>query len=335
MPWPAPPRPPIAPDALAAFERRCHRGLVEACRAEPFDLVNSQGGFFHPAAAEVALPVLFSLHLARRLYPADLIASRPANLHFQCVSHSQAAGYGAACCGVVANGIDVGSFSPRREPAAPDAPLLYLGRMCAEKGTELAVALARRLRRRLWLVGEPGPFPSHQQYFAEKIAPHLGPQVRWIAPPSSLVKRALLRAAAAVVIPSRIEETSSLVAMEAAASGVPVLALRRGALSEIVAEGETGWLADNVDGLVHACRRLPEIDPRACRARAEACFGVAAMVAGYRRLYSKLTTRIESDGDPGSNPHRARAAAQPVEHGSCRPCHGQLRPARFGAGRPL
>lgn len=282
-------RPPpraYSPEALADLEARCNQAVLRHLRQASVDLIHNQGAPFPWVAAAVATPVLFTVHLARRLYPAAWPAGP--KLHVQCVSQSQRRGYGAAaCCGVIGNGIDLAAFPPRRA-SPPGAPLLYLGRMCPEKGPHLAIQIARQARRRLWLVGAVAPFPDHQRYFATRIAPFLNADVRWLPPPTPARKRALLAAAAAVVIPSQVEEPSSVVAMEAAAAGVPALALRRGALPEVVAHGESGWLAEDWEALAEWVPRLAAIAPSACRARAERCFGAAAMVAAYRRLYRQL-----------------------------------------------
>ncbi|TAN22534.1 MAG: glycosyltransferase [Acidobacteria bacterium] len=259
-----------------------------------WDLIHNEGAF---AVRTAFAPTLFTLHLARSLYPAALFAERPATLHFQCVSRGQWQLYGeAVCCGYIANGIDLQQFPVRHRAAANDAPLLYLGRICPEKAPHLAIAAARQAKRRLWLVGAVAPFPAHQEYFRRQIAPQLGSDICWIRPPDLDSKRTLFQEAAAVLIPSRIAETSSIVAMEAAASGVPVLATRAGALPEIVADGETGFLGspDDFPGFLD---RLAQIDPHACRDRAERLFSSARMIASYAALYRRLA----------SHPHAARS----------------------------
>lgn len=68
------------------------------------------------------------------------------------------------------------------------------------------------------------------------------------------------------------------------------MALRRGALPEIVEHGRTGWLCDHVDELPNAIRRAPEIDPHACRAAAVSRYDIARMSEGYERLYRQVVT---------------------------------------------
>ncbi|MGH9482843.1 MAG: glycosyltransferase [Terriglobales bacterium] len=276
------PLPSVLPQhALDDLQRRCQQAALAWLAENPVELVHNQGGFFYGASP---CPVLFTLHLARPLYPPDLLGMP---YHFQCVSHTQQLEYGGGFA-LIPNGIDLGQFSPRARAASAGAPLLYLGRICPEKGPHLAIAAARRAGRSLVIAGAVAPFPSHQEYFRRYIEPQLDAQIRWIPPPGARAKRELLAACAAVIVPSQIAETSSLVAMEAAAVGVPTLATRRGALPEIVIEGETGWLADTPEEFAAAVARLDAIAPAACRLLAERAFDARPMVAAYARLYRQL-----------------------------------------------
>ncbi len=274
-----------APEASPQARARWQVKLDALQRDGGWELIHNDGAYaFAPLTG--GAPVLFTLHLARELYPVWVGAQ--AQTHWQCVSRTQFQTYGArACCSYITNGIDVRQFPARRQPAGSGAPLLCLGRICPEKAPHEAIAVARRAQRRLWLVGAVAPFAGHQRYFYERIAPELDGEIRWLPPPTLEQKCALLAAAAAVLIPSRIDETSSIVAMEAAAAGVPVLATQRGALPEIVADGETGWLGSCADW-VRWVPRLGEIDPRECRERAERLFRAERMTAEYAELYRRL-----------------------------------------------
>ena len=74
------------------------------------------------------------------------------------------------------------------------------------------------------------------------------------------------------------------------AAGTPVAAYARGALAEIIADGETGYLVapGDVNGLQRAAARFTEIDPRACRRRALERFSLTRMVSEYETLYREL-----------------------------------------------
>jgi glycosyltransferase involved in cell wall biosynthesis len=75
---------------------------------------------------------------------------------------------------------------------------------------------------------------------------------------------------------------------ESMACGTPVVALRNGSVPEVVDDGVTGFVRDDLEGFIGAVSRAGEIDPRACRA-AEERFSAAAMAAGYEALYSSVT----------------------------------------------
>jgi glycosyltransferase involved in cell wall biosynthesis len=114
---------------------------------------------------------------------------------------------------------------------------------------------------------------------------------RWIGPVAGRVKRRLLAAARCVLIPSLVAETSSLVAMEALASGTPVIAWRAGALPEIVDHGKTGYIVDDVAGMAEAIYKADSIDPEACRAAARQRFARPRMLESYLALYHSLAAR--------------------------------------------
>ena len=78
--------------------------------------------------------------------------------------------------------------------------------------------------------------------------------------------------------------------IESLAAGTPVIALRRGAVPEVLEHGISGFICDDVDEMVDAVNRLGEIDPAACRRRAEE-FGVDRMCARYERVYDAVRER--------------------------------------------
>jgi glycosyltransferase involved in cell wall biosynthesis len=118
-----------------------------------------------------------------------------------------------------------------------------------------------------------------------------GNQAKYIERPGFAEKIDLLRHAQALLITSDINETSSLVAMEAAACGTPVIALRRGALAEVIAEGITGLLAEDAEEMISASSNVFDIDERQCRVYAEHRYSSAKMADGYESLYRQVRMR--------------------------------------------
>jgi glycosyltransferase involved in cell wall biosynthesis len=297
------------PDDFERRNREHQDRVVEFIRARvrqgrPFDLVHDQSGSFWPRAAEVDAPVLATLHLPRHFYPPHYFENVPANVRFNCVSVSQAHDFAdlKSMLGVVPNGILLECFEAdpvlRNDALRNNVPrndvqrngLLWLGRICEEKGTHAALEIAARTELNITIAGQIYPFTYHQQYFEREIAPRLEKMAntRFIPSPSPKQKCQLLREARAVLITSLADETSSLVAMEAAASGAPVIAFRRGALPEIVHNGVTGFLVDGVDDAIQSINKIEQIKPEACIQHAREHFSSKTMCQRYARLYAQL-----------------------------------------------
>jgi len=288
--------PSTRPDDFERRNREHQERVVEWIRHRAhsslsFDLVHDMSGSFWPRAAEIAAPLLATLHLPRNFYPPQLFENVSANVAFNCVSQAQAAtfrGFGAVA-GLVRNGIPLDRFAPNLGQEERMG-LLWLGRICEEKAPHLALEMAARTGEPIMLAGQIYPFSYHQKYFENEIKPRLKemPNATFLAAPPLSAKLKLLRRARAVLITSQAEETSSLVAMEAAASGTPVVAFARGALPEIVRDGMTGFLADSIDDAVKALQRLGEIDSEVCVEHAREHFSAATMAERYSALYEQV-----------------------------------------------
>ena len=190
---------------------------------------------------------------------------------------------------LVYNGVpmDVYDFAPT---VTDDAPLVFLGRIEHIKGTHLAIEIARRTGRRLVIAGN---IPrEYQAYFDEQVKPHLdGQRITYIGPVDDKQKNALLGGAAAFLMPILWEEPFGIVMAEALACGTPVLGLRRGAVPEVVEDGVSGFVRDDLDGLVAAVGRIGELDRRASRERAGRMFSDHTIVEAYLDVYRQLLGR--------------------------------------------
>jgi glycosyltransferase involved in cell wall biosynthesis len=238
----------------------------------------------------VDAPVLATLHLPRSFYPEHWFTRVPANLYFACVSKAQAKTFAdiPKVTGVVQNGVQLEQF-----PYQPvkDEYLLWMGRICEEKAPHIAMDIAAQQGRPLVVAGKVYPFVYHQEYFKREVLPRLhkmGKNVTFVESPSLKQKIDLLRNARAVLLTSQVDETSSMVAMEAAACGTPVIAFRRGALPEIIRHGETGWLVRKEEQFAEAIHSLGDIRPRACRDHAQLSFSADRMLWDYLAKYEEL-----------------------------------------------
>lgn len=198
----------------------------------------------------------------------------------------------------VHNGIEVDSFPLGK---GDGGYLLFLGRFNPDKGAHLAIDAARAAGRRLLLAGKLNE-PAERAYFADAVAPRLGGGVEYVGEADAVTKRDLLAGAEALLFPVQWDEPFGLVMVEAMACGTPVVALRRGSVPEIVADGESGFVVDDLAGLVRAIAAVDLLDRRLCRARAE-LFDNARMVEGYEAAYRtvvegrELASRLRPD-DP-------------------------------------
>ncbi len=165
---------------------------------------------------------------------------------------------------------------------------LFLGRICPEKGVHLALQAAHRADVPLLVAGELYAYAAHRDYYEAEVRPLLDRQRRFIGPVGFARKRRLLTAARCLLLPSLTEETSSLVAREAAACGTAVIATPNGALRDTVLPGRTGFLVETADAMARAIGDCDTIDPEECRAVACARFDERRMIEGYFDFYRRL-----------------------------------------------
>src|SRR5205085_8880828 len=120
-------------------------------------------------------------------------------------------------------------------------------------------------------------------YFEGEVAPFIdGHRVVHIGNVGGTEKTGLLTRATALLAPLQWDEPFGLAVVEAMASGTPAIVTRRGSATELVSEGVTGLLADDVDDMVEAVQRVREIDPIECAREARRRFEPASMAEGYR-----------------------------------------------------
>lgn len=271
-------------DDIRKEAQHAHLCLIEeALGRYAIDLIHFHGLDFHAYIPRNSVPKLATLHLAPDLYPPWIFDSP--DIQLNCVSKTQAVALPEKMLPVVSNGIDIREFEA---PRKPKEFLLWLGRICPEKGVHIGLRVAARLDVPMIVAGPVHPFRYHESYFADCVNPLLNEKRRYIGPVDLTTKKKLLAEARCLLIPSLAAETSSLVAMEAISSGTPVIAFRSGALPEIVEDGVTGIIVDSEDGLAEAAGRVDEISAEACRARAKLRFDARGMANGYMNLYAEI-----------------------------------------------
>ncbi|HEX6577444.1 MAG TPA: glycosyltransferase family 4 protein [Jiangellaceae bacterium] len=222
------------------------------------------------------------------------------NLTFVAISDSQRAGApDLPWAGTVYNGVRVSDHDFRRDK---DDFVLFLGRCCADKAPELAVRAARDAGRRLVALTKCRE-PDEKEYFERVVEPLLDDDVEWLEEPPKERKHDYLARARALVMPIQWDEPFGMVMIEALASGTPVVALRRGAVPEIVEDGVNGFICDDADELPAAIERTDEIDPDTCRQVVVDRFSIESMARGYEQVYRDaiMRSRAAQSEESGSS----------------------------------
>jgi glycosyltransferase involved in cell wall biosynthesis len=279
--------------------------IARALRSEDIDVLHFHGMDFAEYLPELGPPALITLHLPPDWYPFRIWRSSRPRTYFHCVSESQQerCPERAHLWPVIPNGVEVKSFHPRDRKCGF---ALMLGRICPEKGFHIGLDASSHAGTPLWIGGKVFGYQAHQQYFYDQIQPRIqGTNHRFLGEVGSVRKRRLLRAAQCLLVPSLVPETSSLVAMEAFASGTPVIAFRSGALARIVEHGVTGFLVKDACEMAEAILHAGDIDPKACRRVAEERFNLTqtteAYLAAYQRLFEE-EWRALYDRSSGATP---------------------------------
>ena len=299
-----------------------HVRLVELVgrEADRFDVIHFHLDYVHlPAVGRLPCPTITTVH--GRLYPPDEGGLFDAYPGVPLVSISDAqrrpiprANWRAT----VYHGMPIDEQTIR---PAPGSYLAFLGRVSPEKGLDTAVEIARRAGLPLRVAARI--YPEERPYYEKVIEPlfRASPWVEFVGEVGGASKDAFLGDARALLFPIDWAEPFGLVMIESMACGTPVVAFRRGSVPEVVTNGVTGFVVDDVPGAVEAVRAASALDRRTCRRAFVQRFGVARMVSDYLAVYRGL-----ADGKAGPPPDSrkigaGRAVGEPIRHE-----HGVLGP---------
>jgi glycosyltransferase involved in cell wall biosynthesis len=252
-------------------------------RAAEFDIIHYQAAYYPMALAFARLsptPIVQTLHHSPSDAEVRLWARYP-DARYVAISNEQARLLaGLSIVGTVLHGIDTDRFTFRQ---SPDDYLLFLGRFTEGKGPLQAIEVARRAGMRLVLAAADEP------YYHDQVEPHVdGRQIVYVGEADFDAKVRLYGGARALLYPVQAGEPFGLVLAEAMACGTPVAALDRGAVREVVDDGVTGIVFENVDRMADGLARLFTLDRRRVHDHAVARFGAQRMAREYAAVYQRV-----------------------------------------------
>jgi glycosyltransferase involved in cell wall biosynthesis len=249
--------------------------------ANSFDLIHNHFDYLPLTYSRlVSTPVLTTIHgfSSPQILP---VYYKYKDNYFVSISDSDRV-EGLHYLATVYNGIKLSDFTYTDTPG--DILLAY-GRIHPDKGFHLSIEIAKKSGLPLVIAG----YIQDMRYFEEKIAPNLdGESIRYVGTVSVEGRDELLKQSYAVLHMNTIPERFGLVMAESMAAGVPVVAMNLGSCREVLSDGRTGFLVNDVEEAVKAIEKIPEISRQACRQRVEEKFSLETMVENYESVYNEI-----------------------------------------------
>lgn len=260
-------------------------------RAEEFDVLHFHTHLLHfPLFEHMAGKTITTLN--GRLDVDDFAAAFRCWPQFPLVSVSLAQRVPLPDLNWIANvphGIDATAYGI--DASASGDYLVFLGRFSPEKRPDRAIDIARRAGMPLKIAAKVDD--DDREYFVRYIQPSMyAPDIESLGEIGDVDKARLLRGARALLFPIDWPEPFGLVMIEAMACGTPVIAWRHGSVPEVIEDGVTGFIVDDIDAAVHAVERAEYLDRRTMRLAFEARFTAAGMADGYLRAYARLVDTL-------------------------------------------
>jgi glycosyltransferase involved in cell wall biosynthesis len=266
------------------FEIPRHLTMLDEVRrrAAEFDVVHFHTDTLHfPLARHLGVPHLTTVH--GRLDLPELVSFYECVADLPLVSISDAQRQPlrqGRWAGTVHHGLRAGALGPSTRRGQY---LAFLGRISPEKGVEQAIEIARRAGMPLVIAAK---LEELDRRYYECIAEQMRQaHVHFVGEVNEDDKQQLLGDAEALLFPIAWPEPFGLVMIESLWCGTPVIAFRCGSVPEVIDDGVTGFICDDVPGAVRAVDRVRELDRAACAAVARRRFSAARMAADYVQLY--------------------------------------------------
>lgn len=253
---------------------------------ESFDVVHFHVDYLHFALSRaLELPQLTTLHGRLDLPELGPLYEEFSDMPVVSISYDQRKPLPRAnWVATVHHGlaIDAQHYTP-----SPEDYLAFVGRISREKRPDRAVEIASALGMKLKVAAKIDE--SDRTYYEEEIAPLFeNPLVEYLGEVDEPRKLQLMAKSRALLMPIDWPEPFGLVAIEAMACGTPVLAFRRGSMPEVIDDGVTGLLVEDMPGAIAATKRIIELPRDQVRATFDRRFSARRMAESYVRVYERV-----------------------------------------------
>ena len=257
-----------------------------AAQAHRFDVIHWHVDYFHfPMSRRLGVPQLTTLHGRLDIPDLQPVYDEFREMPVVSISNDQRLSLPQAnWVGTVHHGMSTDALLPRSDVADY---LAFLGRISPEKRADRAIEIARRAGMPLRIAAKVDDVD--RDYFTSEIEPMLEQgHVTFVGEIGPDEKNEFLGRARALLFPIDWAEPFGLVMIEAMACGTPVIGYRSGSVPEVITDGLTGFVVDDMEGAFEAVMRLGEIDRAGCRAEFERRFTVERMAHDYLEIYERL-----------------------------------------------
>jgi glycosyltransferase involved in cell wall biosynthesis len=257
-----------------------------AAAARRFDIIHWHVDYFHfPMSRRLGVPNVTTLHGRLDIDDIQPVYDEFGEMPVVSISNDQRLPLPQAnWAATVHHGMPIDELQPHLEPGGY---LAFLGRVSPEKRADRAIEVARRAGVPLRIAAKVDP--ADQDYFESEIEPLLEQDhVDFIGEIGPDEKNDFLGHARALVFPIDWNEPFGLAMIESMACATPVIAYRSGSVPEVIDEGVSGFVVDDIESATAAAGRLDEIDRAGVREAFERRFDVARMARDYLEVYERL-----------------------------------------------
>jgi glycosyltransferase involved in cell wall biosynthesis len=189
--------------------------------------------------------------------------------------------------GTVYHGLPGDLYTFQEEPGKY---LAFLGRISPEKRVDRAIQIAKKVGMEIKIAAKVDA--TDREYFEEMIKPLLNdPSTDYIGEIGEGEKDEFLGKAYALLFPIDWPEPFGMVMIEAMACGTPVIAYNQGSVPEVIEEGVTGFIVENLEEAVRAVKMIPSLSRKWCRQVFEERFSASRMASDHLLIYNQLIER--------------------------------------------